>query len=79
MKDNDITKGAVDHVEESGIAISRNAFIQAQQDSLGEGRPQWPVIKENLRCCLTMIIVQVRILFLLLLQVAYYVLFSSQQ
>ena len=77
MKDLDITKADVDHVEESGIAISRDAFLQAQQDSLGDGRPQWQVIKENLRCCLTMIIVQVSIQLLLVTQPVYDVLFFS--
>lgn len=62
MKDFDIAvKGGedVEHVEEAGIAIRRDAFLQAQQDSLGKGRPQWLIIKENLTCCLTMFIVQV--------------------
>lgn len=50
------------HFEEPGklkIEISRDTFDAAQSDSLAAGKPQWQVIKENLRVCLVTLVVQV--------------------
>ena len=43
----------------SGIAINHTAFIEAQQDALSEGRPPWQIIRENLKTCAIIVVVQV--------------------
>ena len=48
-----------EEVEKSGIAINHTAFIEAQQDALSEGRPPWQVIRENLKTCAVIVVVQV--------------------
>ncbi|CAK7228506.1 hypothetical protein SBRCBS47491_006926 [Sporothrix bragantina] len=66
MKDMDpAVKNASAHVEEAGadwpsstVVLNRSDFVQAQQDSLGEGSPPWQVIKDNWRTCATIVVVQ---------------------
>lgn len=52
------------HIEESeepmpGIAINRDAFLQAQQDTLAEARNPWVVIQDNVKTCAVILVVQV--------------------
>ena len=49
--------GYVKEVDE--IAINHTEFVEAQHDALAEGRPQWQVIRENIKTCLVIVIVQV--------------------
>ncbi|CAK7203119.1 hypothetical protein SEUCBS139899_005848 [Sporothrix eucalyptigena] len=64
MKDLDIGKDMSDHVEKAGgawtetVALSRDDFVQAQQDTLGEGISPWQAIRSNPRACATIIVVQ---------------------
>ncbi|KAH6957824.1 general substrate transporter [Ilyonectria sp. MPI-CAGE-AT-0026] len=51
------------HIEESkepmpGIAINRDAFLQAQQDTLAEARSPWVVIQDNVKTCTVILVVQ---------------------
>ncbi|KAH8667001.1 general substrate transporter [Xylariales sp. PMI_506] len=49
-----------DHVENLGdkMGLNRDTYMQAQEDALAEGQPPWLVIKQNLRTCLTIMVVQ---------------------
>lgn len=54
------------HIEESkepmpGIAINRDAFLQAQQDTLAEARSPWAVIQDNVKTCAVILVVQVSV------------------
>lgn len=60
------TKNAeiANHIEESeepmpGIAINRDAFLQAQQDTLAEARSPSVVIQDNVKTCAVILVVQV--------------------
>lgn len=54
------------HIEESeepmpGIAINRDTFLQAQQDTLAEARSPWVVIQDNFKTCAVILVVQVSV------------------
>jgi hypothetical protein len=56
--------GGTSHVEEIGksFPINHDAYVEAKEDALSEGKPTWQVIKENIRICVVVVAVQVRFL-----------------
>ena len=59
--------GGSSHIEEIGksFPISHDAYVEAKEDALSEGKPTWQVIRENIRICVVVVAVQVRSLLVL--------------
>lgn len=62
MKNADIPSHIAEFEEPMpGIAINRDAFLQAQQDTLAEARSPWVVIQDNVKTCAVILVVQVSV------------------
>jgi hypothetical protein len=53
--------GSSSHIEEIGksFPINHDAYVEAKEDALSEGKPTWQVIRENIHICVVVVAVQV--------------------